>query len=212
MKDNKKKVDPRILRTRSLLRNAMIDLIPEKGFDEITVQDITDRATLNRATFYLHFHDKHELLMDTFETLFNEVTPQPLDISQVSPAYAQLMLEKVFEHISRYADFYCRLLGKDGDSLFIARVREYVHQVVMNWFQFLQPEESRMMVSMDVVTNFLGSAYMGVILWWLEHDMPHSPEYMAGQLLQMTVNGVPHLLGLGEDKVFESMLKNLSSD
>jgi len=209
MAENEKKLDPRILRTRSLLRNAVIDLVPEKGFDSITVQDITDRATLNRATFYLHYRDKHELLMDTFETLFNEVMPQPVDFGEALPEYAQQILETVFIHISKYADFYCRLLGKEGDPLFISRVRDFVLQVIMAWFKFLQPDEEQAIVPFEIVTNFLGSAYMGVILWWLEHDMPYSAEFMATQLLYMTVIGMPRLLGKDEDEIISSMMNDL---
>ena len=60
-----KRLDPRVVRTRQMLRDALVSLIAEKGFDALTVQDIADRATLNRATFYLHYQDKHELLINS---------------------------------------------------------------------------------------------------------------------------------------------------
>ncbi len=60
-----KKVDRRIQRTRALLRDALMRLIIRKGYDEITIQDITDEANVARTTFYLHFADKDELLLGT---------------------------------------------------------------------------------------------------------------------------------------------------
>ena len=58
----KKREDPRVKRTRKLINQAFFDLMNEKGFQAITVQDITDRAEVNRATFYAHYEDKYDLL------------------------------------------------------------------------------------------------------------------------------------------------------
>jgi AcrR family transcriptional regulator len=63
MSKTQKRLDPRVVRTRQMLRDALVSLIEEKGFDAITIQDIADRAGLNRATFYLHYRDKQELLV-----------------------------------------------------------------------------------------------------------------------------------------------------
>lgn len=62
------KVDPRVMRTRKLIMNAFIHLSKIKHFDSITIKDITEEATINRATFYHHFTDKYELL----EQVMNE--------------------------------------------------------------------------------------------------------------------------------------------
>lgn len=59
------KLDPRVVRTRDSIQSALKDLLMERRFDEITVQDITKRAGVNRATFYAHFYDKYDLLEDT---------------------------------------------------------------------------------------------------------------------------------------------------
>lgn len=57
-----KQIDPRILRTRKLIMDAFIELTKKKDFNDITIGDITSAATVNRATFYNHFFDKHDLL------------------------------------------------------------------------------------------------------------------------------------------------------
>jgi AcrR family transcriptional regulator len=68
-----KTVDPRILRTRKLLQQALVNLMKEKEFDSISVQDIAESATINRATFYDHYPDKFALLECTVGTRFNEL-------------------------------------------------------------------------------------------------------------------------------------------
>src|SRR5215813_3050174 len=65
------RVDPRVLRTRQLLQQAFNELMAEKDFHSITVQDITERARVNRATFYAHFEDKYALLNHTVRESLN---------------------------------------------------------------------------------------------------------------------------------------------
>ena len=67
------RLDPRIRRTRQLLQDALRKLLDQKGFDDITVQDITEAATLNRATFYAHYPDKFALLEEPHHVLFQIV-------------------------------------------------------------------------------------------------------------------------------------------
>src|SRR5438105_749468 len=77
-----KKLDPRVIRTRQLLREALVAIILEKGYDATSIQDIAERAGLRRATFYLHYKDKDELLLsmlrDTLEALMQQMEAQSL--------------------------------------------------------------------------------------------------------------------------------------
>src|SRR3989337_4369074 len=68
----KNRPDRRIQRTRQALRRTLMELIKEKGYDSISVEEITQRANLGRATFYLHYKDKEDLLIDEFSELANE--------------------------------------------------------------------------------------------------------------------------------------------
>ena len=62
----KSKTDRRIQRTRQSLRTALLELIKEKGYDAISIEEITERANVGRATFYLHYKDKEDLLLEDF--------------------------------------------------------------------------------------------------------------------------------------------------
>src|SRR5260370_10717090 len=74
-------VDLRVRRTHANLREALIDLIEEKGFDAVTVGDIAERAMVNRTTFYRHYQDKYALVTGIFEEagnqIFREIAPLP---------------------------------------------------------------------------------------------------------------------------------------
>ena len=69
-KELEEKLDPRVKRTRNLILEAFNGLLAEKGFESISVQDVTDRAQINRATFYAHFPDKYALLDYTITQWF----------------------------------------------------------------------------------------------------------------------------------------------
>jgi len=73
------KIDPRVIRTRQLIQDAFTSLVREKDFKAITVRDITEKATINRATFYAHFTDKYELLDSTITKDFRENLKQRIN-------------------------------------------------------------------------------------------------------------------------------------
>lgn len=70
-------MDPRKIRTRKYLRNSLIELVSKGSFNNISIQLLTEHASLNRATFYLHYKDKNELLMDVLDHLISNAVPYP---------------------------------------------------------------------------------------------------------------------------------------
>ena len=70
------RLDPRVRRTRQLLQDALRRLLEQKEFDKITIQDITEAATLNRATFYAHYPDKFKLLEELIRVSFLQLLAQ----------------------------------------------------------------------------------------------------------------------------------------
>ncbi len=95
-----KRADPRVLRTRKLLEQAFFDLMNERGFQAISIQDITERATVNRATFYAHFEDKYDLLDHFIREKINEYLAEKIP---ATPEYTlerlRLLIVTVLEYI-----------------------------------------------------------------------------------------------------------------
>ncbi len=81
--ETKKRVDPRVLRTRKLLEQAFLELMNEKGFQEMTIHEITERATVNRATFYAHFEDKDDMLDSFICQHLNEALTDKIPIAPI---------------------------------------------------------------------------------------------------------------------------------
>ena len=196
MSNNRRENDPRVIRSRQMLRSALVSLIPEMGYTGITIQDIADRATLNRTTFYLHYRDKNELLQDTFNSLIADFIPIPPSSGLFSREINLESITLILRQISRHADFFRVLLAEESPPAFLNTVRDYIMRVGLQWLTMMQPKGENSRVSTEVASNFVGSAFLGVIGWWLENDMPDPPETLAEQLLTLTSLGLDRSLGL----------------
>ena len=196
-----KKLDPRVIRTRRYLREALIELVIEKGYDQVTVQDITDRATLNRATFYLHYRDKNELLLDCATELFDDIWDRTqiskhattlLDPATANPA----LLQPIIEHFAEHAAFYRVVLGENGVPAFAETVRQYyshaLHELIARHMVTSDP------ALLDTLVYFNAAGVLGMFSWWVRNDMPHSPEVMSRYLLDIVSQSLLHFVRKAE--------------
>jgi len=200
MSKTQKRPDPRVVRTRQMLSEALVSLIEEKGFDAITVQDITDRAGLNRATFYLHYQDKQDLLVKSLRDAIDELVA---DIGASTDEQGQLVFDEslrpikaAFEHVAQHAHFYRVMMSAEGVPSFIAGVRDYIAEITLRWLKALQPDSRQSVVPLEIVANSLSWSVLGVLIWWLEHDLPHPPDYMAEQFRLLITLNLWQVLGL----------------
>ncbi|MBZ0281901.1 MAG: TetR/AcrR family transcriptional regulator [Anaerolineae bacterium] len=192
-----KKLDPRVKRTRQLLRDSLMALIVERGFEAITVKDITDRATLNHATFYLHYGNKQELLTQSMTEIFDELrqaaAPPSLDDPQLPVTQSTIL----FEHVAAYADFYRAVLGASGIPTFAAQLRAYLAETIrLRLLQIVERENPEAMPLIDMTAQFSAGAYLSVIVWWLEGGMVLAPDELAAVFIKLTVEGVYSALQL----------------
>ena len=199
MSKNKKKLDPRVRRTRQLLINALIELIPEKGYNAITVNDITDRATLNRATFYLHYREKDDLLYKgTREILDQLVSQQHLperNGDRFTYEETWRATVKNFEFVAENKDFYKVMLGDNGVWGFINELQKYHYEATKDRFISIHGELPSTPIDIELVLHHLAASFIGIVQWWLENDMPYTPEEMADKLMQLYRDGVYRSLG-----------------
>ena len=194
------RLDPRVVRTRKLLRDAIIELIPEKGYEAIRVQDITDRATLNRATFYLHYHDKQDLLDRGFDQIWKELTSKnPLPVEEggrLSLEATRLTVLSDFQHLAKYADFYKVMLGDHGAAHFIHRMQDHVFVTTRKRLQTVRGEKPDLRFPIEMVLTYIAAAYVGLMQWWLENDMPYRPEQMAEMIVRLYASSPFSAMGL----------------
>jgi AcrR family transcriptional regulator len=194
------RLDPRVRRTRKFLMEALIELIQERGYKGIKIQDITDRATLNRATFYLHYRDKDDLLRQTTKNLLDELLSEIKDIvvtgGGISVEAAVQTHIKNFEHVQRFAEFYRAMLGSQGSIAFAIRLENYVYSLTTNRFINAFGALPEGPVPADIALRFAASSYVGIIRWWLEEDMPFTPDEMAAMVVEMNAHGLFKAMGV----------------
>lgn len=174
--------DRRRERTRQLLRDALTALIIEKGYDAISIQDITDRANVARPTFYLHFRDKDELLFSSVRDIYEDLAQRhyQMEWSPEAILSAETVDDSDFQHIAENAEFYKVMLSKRGSITFLLQVLDYLTEVTMkDIISLMVPEGSQSRLPPGFIASFLAGAEIGVVRWWLANDMPHSPQEMA---------------------------------
>lgn len=170
-------LDPRVRRTRQLLQEALLGLIREQSFDDVTVQDITERAGLNRATFYLHYRDKDDLLTQIMKEALDALEAQARR-HEDSDESAQEAIVGWFQHAAAYPDLYHLVLGRSDRASFSVQVRTHIEQL-MTRDNEKRHRSRRGGIPAAMRLRFQASACLAVIGWWLEQRMPYPPEEMA---------------------------------
>ncbi|EPX60800.1 regulatory protein, TetR [Cystobacter fuscus DSM 2262] len=177
--------DPRAHRSRAMLRDALLGLMRERGFDSISVQDITERAQLNRSTFYLHYRDKDELLTHVMRDMILELSRRSHQMGD-SPDRLHRTLVEWFQHAAEHPELYHLMLGRSGMRAFSMQLRKLLEQL-MNLDMGRPGVSARFHgVPVPVMNRFMASAYMGVLEWWLDRRALHPPEEMARWLGTLT--------------------------
>lgn len=189
-----KKTDPRVLRTQQMLRNALISLILERGYDDINVGDITDRAGLRRATFYLHYRTKEELLFSIMQEILNELMEKMKSLPDYPFGEKFLLAEQriTFQHVQERADLYRAILSGQGAAQATRNIRDYLAAQIRD--KYVIAKGSNFPMPIDVLANYLVAVKLSMIIWWLEKGMPYSPEEMATMCARLALNGVGKLM------------------
>lgn len=179
--------DRRITRSKRALRDALIELMEERGFDGFTVNDLCVRADLNRGTFYNHYHDKEALLaafegeimhdLERFQVQMQDLTVRSLMTYRARKKPLPFLVE-LFDYLREQGDFLHAVLGPGGDVRFGPRLRD---SVCANLVQSILHERYRNDPSPFVgyYVAFFASAYLGVIERWIETGVQESSEEMA---------------------------------
>jgi AcrR family transcriptional regulator len=204
MNEIAEKLDRRRKRTRQLLRKALIDLIVEKGFETLTIQEIVDRADVSRATFYLHFKDKEELLFESMKEVYDDLVLQVNERSIQRPMLKDLsegnhdaFCEPYdFQHVAEHADFYRVLLGEKGTASFVLKVRGYLAAAVQREISQLGPAGIPPRLPTDLLAHAIAGAEIGVMSWWLSHGERYTSAQMARMFYALSAFGMWWALGL----------------
>ena len=177
------KTDRRVQRTRELLQEALIELVGERGYDAITIQDIVDRANVGRTTFYLHYSSKDDLFLSCHEVIVSEfqsgpLYPHPLSREELLSPVPPPGMTRAYRHLEEArARLHPIFQGKDG-PLILRRIRDWsAREIEANLRSTFAGADST--IPLDVLANYLAGAQLALVQWWLEQRRPHTPENLA---------------------------------
>jgi AcrR family transcriptional regulator len=186
------KQDRRTLRTREALIHALLELIENKHYDQITVEDIVQHANVGRSTFYAHYQSKDDLLLNGFEHQLDMLVQQLVFDADDQLKFDTSML---FQHAHGHYEIFrtliwgssMELLLKDGHAALSRKVEARLTQL-------LSTQQSP-----SIPLPILASAVAGVLLvllkWWLDNKMPYTPERMNEIFQQLMMQGIRTAVG-----------------
>jgi AcrR family transcriptional regulator len=181
-KFKEEKIDPRVKRTRGLLEKAFMEVLTEKGFQSISVQDITEKAGVNRATFYAHFTDKYALLDHSIRQGFrNEIEKRLLNACHYSEENLKALIITVCEFVSN-ANSHCNPSDPQFESLVEAQVKNGLQGLLQAWLN----EEGSAFDQKTAATAASWAIY-GLVLQWSHEKSKKRPsaEKFAEQVLPL---------------------------
>ena len=218
-------LDRRVQKTRKLLQDALIELVTEKGYESVSIREILERANVGRSTFYAHFQDKDQLLrsiLDRLDELFEQHKKQILsaaknvgsrdnrDIARgLSPTLS------LFQFVGQNHRFFKAMLGNRGYGIFAKPIYDYVFAHVHGIFtepvhadalaqlhgpfNTLRSREKYGSLESEIAAHYFASALMGILVWWVEKDMPCTTEEIDRIFRQLAMPGFRQIVSVNHD-------------
>lgn len=213
-------LDRRVQKTRKLLQDALIELVAEKGYESVSIQEILDRANVGRSTFYSHFQDKDQLLhsiLDHLDELFEQHKKQlleatkdvgKLDNTDLLHSFSPTL--NLFQFVGQNHRFFKAMLANRGYGIFAKPVYDYVfahvHGILTKPMRddtlthlheplkMLRSREKFSSLESEIAAHYFVSALMGILVWWVEKDMPCTAEEIDSLFRELAMPGFRHVL------------------
>ena len=176
--------DRRVRRTRRSLREALVALITERGYEKVTVQDVLDRADVGRSTFYAHYRDKDALFASCFDDLRADLERELGAMGAMGaapPGDPTSPMGVIFEHAGRNRRVYQAVGAAHLHRLIYEALRDHL-------------AEHGTRLPVEIVAQYHAGALIGLLSWWVSAGFPYGPDEMARMCREMTQPGVMAVL------------------
>ena len=182
-------IDRRIRKTKQQLRQSLTALLKEKRIENITVRELAELADINRGTFYLHYKDAFDLLRQIEDELLDELETvlakyQPGEIRQNGVR----IFTDIYQLAQKNSELVTILLGEHGELNFVTRPNKILRDKCLHdWLEYFRTEDRQ---EFDHYYVFIVSGCIGLLQYWLNHNMKETPEELASLTEQIILNGV----------------------
>lgn len=172
------KVDPRVRRTRRILRDALVSLVLEKDYASISIKEITERAEVAYITFFRHYTSMDELLMEVLDAGLADLIRHIQTLAGKSEASAiEAEGKLIFEYIYQNSNLFHVLLKSQS----VARIRKLVVENISTIYQnsCTPLRQPNCQIPADIAGNHIATSLLALIEWWLENKLSPPPAQMG---------------------------------
>lgn len=170
-----KKEDPRAIRSKRLLKEAVKSLLIEsQSLQELTVQKVTAKAELNRATFYLHYLDMKDLLKHVVYDIFDDLSKKLSPLLQLEAVNLDEQMLTFLDYFYQHRKFLSVLFEEKA-------LQRKLHNFIVEFIQ--ERRDFKRIVREDAVSkDIIASSILGILMWWIRDGKQYSSEYIAQQM------------------------------
>lgn len=176
--ESKRNPDRRVQRTRSLLHEALVVLLHQKTYEKIAVQDILDRANVGRSTFYTHFRDKDDLLVEGLRDIIRSLETAKLSTSAKWPERLLWFSLPIFEHVEERRRASNLKIGPHGRTVLHRQLQRILVEAIARQVKQCTPatRKSFGQIPPELLVEHIASTFTLVLNWWVEQKESFSPK------------------------------------
>lgn len=172
-------MDRRVEKSKKAITDALIKLMTEKDFEKITINEIADLANVNRGTVYFHFSDKYDLLNYCIEAHLNELVESCHLGEDIDNFSSKDSLIRTFEYLQQNIFFYSNMLNNKSTPAFRDRLMSIA---LKNIDDKIDMTGNNSNMNKEILVQFVASAAVGLMEWWITNSMPYPAEEMVNQM------------------------------
>jgi AcrR family transcriptional regulator len=184
MSRNGGRPDRRVAKTRRALKAALTDLILEKGYEQVTVQDIIDRADMGRSTFYSHFVDKDDLLLAILSDL-QVPGPDTSTWNQDDPAFGWTL--ELFRHTGAGKRLFKAVASSQSGALGRREMTRWLEDLARAELSRLHIPRRLDPDKLEIVVRFIVGTFIGFMDWWMREENEQLPPETVDQAFRSLV-------------------------
>lgn len=169
-------MDRRVLHTRDVLGDALVELMHQKPFDSITVQQVLDRAHVGRSTFYAHYRGKNDLFLSDVEGFFEGMSTLLSRRGEHSRRVAPV--REFFAHVADWRQFYSAMVASEKIRDVWELGQGHFARAIDQRLAALTLASSMPPARRSALAHALAGALFSLLTWWINHDTPTSAEHM----------------------------------
>jgi len=167
------KTDLRVIKTRNLLYNTLLDLLKDYPFEKIKVSDICNKAKINRSTFYSHYNDKYELMVDFMNnlkySLVEQLEKNNYNYSLNTKEYYLEMIRLLLDYIEEKKQIYQFALVNNENSLLVEILENTIINDITNTIG-----KNKVAIPSDIISKFYVGGVVSIVVSWLKGNIKYS--------------------------------------